>query len=193
MRIINSFLATLAKLNFFVDAKTLREGNEQVLHDQVLSTRIYLVLLTAIICTLVFFTAFNKTVITVKVSSPSLATYEQLQARYPTTLSCSCSQVAVPYADFISIKATFHPVRNSETVIDSRERMSYSLLDQPKQWGFGKMFFVQFLVFLSFSYRSVRTQNHPYYTREQLSTPNSNNWQLRNPITETYPGIRCLS
>ncbi|UJR34695.1 hypothetical protein I4U23_027472 [Adineta vaga] len=54
--------------------------------------------------------------ISVTVPKPSLVLFEQLQAKYPDTLSCPCRQVAVSYSSFLSITATYHQICSSEFI-----------------------------------------------------------------------------
>ena len=53
------------------------------------------------------------------VKNCSLTSYKQLQDLYPNTLKCPCSNVTVPYSEFISLSLTLHQVCSSDFVSDS--------------------------------------------------------------------------
>ena len=120
MSIVRRATQTLRQLNFFADAKTIRNGDEQLLREQVLSTRVYIVLMTTSICIILFSISFAQRTNSVTVSTSSIDTYERLQAAYPTTLSCPCQEIAVPYSTFLSVTATYHQVKNFILVISWR-------------------------------------------------------------------------
>ncbi|CAF5082083.1 unnamed protein product, partial [Rotaria sp. Silwood1] len=44
----------------------------------------------------------------VTVNSPTELIFEQLKNKYSSSLSCTCSKVAIPYSKFLSIKITAH-------------------------------------------------------------------------------------
>ena len=110
MKIFKDAILKLRQLNLFVDAKTKNERNGQVLHDQILSTRLYLVCLTISILTLMLFTVFTEMNVRITVNNPSFNTYKHLEAVFLDTLSCPCNEISVPYFNFVSIKTTYHQV-----------------------------------------------------------------------------------
>jgi hypothetical protein len=112
MAIVRQMIQKLKELNLFANAETMRKGDRQVLRDQVVSTRVYIILLIITLCILVVSTLLIERTTSTTVSTPSLALYEQLQVDYPDTLSCPCQQVAVSYSTFISIMEVFHQVKD---------------------------------------------------------------------------------
>jgi hypothetical protein len=50
------------------------------------------------------------------VLNPSLTTYKHLQDLYSSTLKCPCSNVSIPYSNFISLSATLHQVCSSDFI-----------------------------------------------------------------------------
>ncbi len=110
MTIVRHALLKLRQFNLFVDAKTKNEQDGQMLRDQILSTRIYLVFLIISVLILALFTLFTEVIVRVTVNNPSFNTYKHLEAAFPDTLSCLCDQVAIPYSSFISIETTYHQV-----------------------------------------------------------------------------------
>jgi hypothetical protein len=85
----------------------------------VIASRFYLIFLICSVLVLILFDGLRQTNIFVTKKSPSLATFEELYNAYPTTISCPCQQIAVPYDTFLSVSVSFHQV--------SHLRKSYSL------------------------------------------------------------------
>lgn len=110
MSIVKDVLLKLRRLNLFVDAKTRNQHDRQVLRDQILTTRLYLVCLTASILILVLYTLLTETTVRITVNNPSLDTYKYLEATFPDTLSCPCKEISVPYSNFLSVQTTYHQV-----------------------------------------------------------------------------------
>ena len=106
----------LTQLNLFTDIKIQSNDGEEIRRHQVLVTRVFLLLLAITFSTLGVFICLNARHNAVTVSRPSMDTYSSLQNKYPQTLSCTCSQIAVPYARFLLIQATQHPVCSSALV-----------------------------------------------------------------------------
>ena len=100
----------LRKLNLFVTPETRNSNDTELIHDQILSTRIYIVLLTTIIIVIALFTVLRPIPIAETIATPSLDTYLKLEATHATSLSCLCRQPTVTYANFFSIEPIFHQV-----------------------------------------------------------------------------------
>ncbi len=114
MEVVSYVTKKLGQLNFFRDAETMHEGDDRVLRNQIITTRVYLLLLFVNLLILVMFTSLTETTVSVTVLSPSLAIYERLQVDYPNTLSCPCRQITITLEDFLSITPTYHQVSVSE-------------------------------------------------------------------------------
>src|SRR5215467_3052189 len=67
---------------------------------------------------LLLFNSLSTQTSTVTVSSPSLTTYNHLQALHLNTLRCPCSNMTIPYHTFTSLSPIFHPVCSSDFVSD---------------------------------------------------------------------------
>ncbi len=80
------------------------------------ASRVYVVQLVISVLIVILFKSIEQTTISETISFPSLATFDQLQAKYPSTLSCSCQQVAVAFYSFASLKPNFHQVSYSTTL-----------------------------------------------------------------------------
>lgn len=109
--IVKQMLLTLRRFNLFVDGRKRDEQDGEVLRDQILSTRVYLVLMT-IMLVIALFILFTEMTIQVTVDNPSFETYKYLETIFSDTLSCPCDQIAVLYSSFISIETTYHQVKS---------------------------------------------------------------------------------
>ena len=63
------------------------------------------------------------------VAHPSLDTYLQLQGEHDSTLTCPCSQLAMPYGTFLNITYALHQICSSDLV--SPEWLDYLALFNP--------------------------------------------------------------
>lgn len=104
-------LQKLIKLNLFIDPQ-----NQQLVHEQILSTRLYLVLLSITLLFLTLFNALTPISTHIIVLKPPLETYLRLESKHSNTLSCPCQQSAISYSTFFSIQPVFHTVRLSADV-----------------------------------------------------------------------------
>lgn len=125
MRAVRSLIRQLAQINLFPDARTVQDPNPKVLRDQILTTRIYVLLVAATLLILVLFTSLSGKTSSLTIVNPSLAIYEKLQTAYPNTLVCSCRQAALPHEEFLSIAPVYHQVNISKatrpTISDGRK------------------------------------------------------------------------
>lgn len=77
------FCKRLRKFNVYTEA---HEDSPQKRRDQILSTRIYIIILVASLSVLVEYTSRRWQLIHVEIHNPSLTTYETLYAKYARTL-----------------------------------------------------------------------------------------------------------
>ena len=119
MQVVKRTLQWLIKLNLFGGANENGIENEQTLRDQLLNTRVYLILLSVSFIVFILLSSFTNRTVSVTVSKPSLDTFEHLQAMFLDTISCPCQNIAVPYSSFLSFKFTYHQVRYFEYLLKS--------------------------------------------------------------------------
>lgn len=98
--VLKAILHTLLKINLFKRPYS----NELRRRSEILSTRIYIVLLSVSISILILFTSISEYTMTIKVLSPTITTYRQLEAQYKSTLSCPCNNITASYKTFIAIQ-----------------------------------------------------------------------------------------
>ena len=103
-------LTLITKFNLYDDEENL------ALSDQLLSTRLYSIFLFITLLMLIFFTGFTIQTRIVSVSTPSMTEFEHLSLKYPLTLSCPCSQMTIPYKQFLTFSPQYHQICSSEFV-----------------------------------------------------------------------------
>ncbi|CAF0850861.1 unnamed protein product [Adineta ricciae] len=105
----------LKRLNLF---NTYSTNAKQIQHE-ILTTRIYLILLPMVLTIFIVYSAQMKLYYTVQVSNPTLSTYRQLLDLYPDTLSCPCSQLSLSYSTFVTLTHHLHPICLSDFIKES--------------------------------------------------------------------------
>jgi hypothetical protein len=105
-----------AELNLFIDQACRSDPFHS--RTMIISTRIYIVLLTVSIIILVVFSSLGTQFQTITKRNPSQADYEVLLGKYPNSLSCPCNRVTIPYGNFTSTNVDYHPVCSSVFVSD---------------------------------------------------------------------------
>ena len=96
----------LRALNLFRDPFVV--NNRHQLRNQIISTRIFLLCYTVSLLAYGLYLTFNRTTITVEISSPTVQQFNELFAEYPQTLSCSCINLSIRHQIFISLEPLFH-------------------------------------------------------------------------------------
>lgn len=94
------------QLNIFENGVT----DAKVVRQQRWSTRLYMVLFITLVIVFAARGGTEKQIIEVAVSDPSYDTFQSLQKKYPNTLKCPCTNIAVEYQSFIQIQPIFHQV-----------------------------------------------------------------------------------
>lgn len=113
----NVFLDKLRRLNIYTECHS---DSLRVRRDQILSTRVYFLLLLLSVVSLSGYIALSWQLLNFEINDPTFATYVQLQAKYPETLTCPCMRIAVDVGTFASIAVSFHQVRYSNRKWDSQ-------------------------------------------------------------------------
>ena len=108
--IVNQVLKKIAQINLFTDIQQADEQDELILRNQILSTRLYLALLTGSILILTNISFFSTHIVRITVENPEHDTYKSLVSDFQDSISCPCSQIVIPYEDFFSIDISYHQV-----------------------------------------------------------------------------------
>jgi hypothetical protein len=114
--ITQQFKQKISELNFF-EVETVSLENFD-LHKAIISTRLYIILLTSTLITLTIYTTLDGQNETVIIKNPSQSDFENLYLKYPNSLSCPCKEITIPYQSFISITTEYHPVCSSIFISD---------------------------------------------------------------------------
>lgn len=96
----------LINLNLF---ETGRPEIEAIRHER-WSTRIYIILLLGILYFLVIYKGLTNETSYITLKNPSQAVFESLEKKYPDTLNCPCSTIAIKYQEFVQMQPTLHQV-----------------------------------------------------------------------------------
>lgn len=106
---LHSLFRHFKTLNLFKDAHTTYDEHRR--RTQIVSSRIFIIMLLIIICILATYNGLRIQTQTVTVQEPSLSVCEQLQAKYGSTIECPCQNISVPvsstnilfYASLLSV------------------------------------------------------------------------------------------
>lgn len=97
-------------MNFF-KTEYLRSRRMYSQRMILMSSRIYFIAVTLAVIVLALFNGMTNITISATIKISSLAQFEQLHAAYPSTLSCPCQSLAVPYSAFVTLTPVYHQVR----------------------------------------------------------------------------------
>lgn len=110
MLFVTRILKILLKLNLYADKNTVADENHPITRDQILATRVYVVLFIILYFILLLFTIMYPMTITTTIQNPPEKTFKNLVATYQDTLSCPCQQISMLYSTFISFQPIYHEV-----------------------------------------------------------------------------------
>ena len=131
---------------------------------EIITTRIYLILLPTVLIILIIYLAQKELYHTVQVNNPSFDTYKRLLDAYPDTLLCPCSRLSIPYSNFFNLTLRFHPVCSTDFVPD--RLLEYLYNDDPN-------------VYLPIDFRSVGNGQF----QEKLLTTHFRQYLLRQCLS----------
>jgi hypothetical protein len=106
----------VAELNLFKDGAV--HSDPLHLRTAILSTRIYIVLLTISVINLAVFSSLGTQPDVISILNPSQVEYEDFLKKNGTSSSCPCSRVTIPYGNFTSTTIDYHPVCSSVFISD---------------------------------------------------------------------------
>ena len=96
----------LEGLNLFPSSTPL--ANPDLLYLQRLSTRMFILLLSVSIYTLLIYVSSDNVTKTVNVVNPSAHRFEKLYQNYSQTLACPCTKISTKYEEFVNITFSMH-------------------------------------------------------------------------------------
>ena len=89
------------------------KGTEHDLRNQVISTRVFICLLTLALIILSFYTLLTYVIQIVSIDNPTFHIYTKLAEKNPT---CPCKRISTEYQKFVMFKPTFHSICASNFV-----------------------------------------------------------------------------
>ncbi|CAF1287551.1 unnamed protein product [Adineta ricciae] len=105
----------LQHLNLFPSMESITDAHQ--FRNEIISTRIFLVLFILSLAILLLYTSVVKITKTVRVPAPSYEEYARLNSSYSQTLSCPCQNISIDYRDILHVNYTLH-----QTISDSLNR-----------------------------------------------------------------------
>ncbi|CAF1663667.1 unnamed protein product, partial [Adineta ricciae] len=93
-----------------------RSTNPFVIRRELLSTRLYLILLVISVSILTIYTSFTVRIKDESIKTPTYSQYQQLYKKYSNTLQCSCTNLSIEYGKFVKTEPLFHQVCSSDFI-----------------------------------------------------------------------------
>ena len=110
--ILNYFRNKIRTVNLF------RHSNYNQ-RNEIISTRLYLLIVFITVFTFLFYTSLISTTVTITNKQPNYDQYLLLEQKYSSKLACSCSNMVIDYEKFLSFNPEFHQICSS-SFVDSR-------------------------------------------------------------------------
>ena len=101
-------MANIREMNFFKNAQTDQSPEHR--YNQILSTRLYIVLLGISVFVLAVNTGISQNRVTDRLDSPSMSFVNQLQSQNLQEFSCPCLTMTIFFKPFTSLNYTLHQV-----------------------------------------------------------------------------------
>lgn len=106
----------LEELNLFPSTPPTTEN--QKLRIQLISTRVFIILLILSLYVFIIYTFTSLTIKTVIVRTPDLEKYSKLYEKYSEALTCPCTKVSITYESFLQITFSVHELCTSIFISD---------------------------------------------------------------------------
>ncbi|CAF1096560.1 unnamed protein product [Adineta ricciae] len=116
---IRSILQRLYQLNLFHKDHRNSNNNEFEIRNEIISTRLYLILLFLSLIILTIYSSQVELTKTVIITNPSIEQYISLYDNFHQTLICPCTNISIYQETFLIIQPNFHQICSSDFV-DSR-------------------------------------------------------------------------
>ena len=131
----------LIHLNLFND-----DTNDQhEKRNQILSTRLYLVIFFIILFLFVLYTSLSSETLIITKSEPTFEQYEDLYEDYSNRLQCPCENISISYKSFLSTQPNYHSICSSQLLNDNWiEFLSYENISYYYQLDYRRMVSLEF-------------------------------------------------
>ncbi|CAF4554186.1 unnamed protein product, partial [Didymodactylos carnosus] len=118
-RLHNLYVLMKQKIKQFnIFESKIPSTDEHDIRNTILSTRLFIVTLTVAVIVLVFYTSLIDQTRIVIIKSPTFEQYATLYEKSSETLTCSCTQISIPYDKFIHLSPIYHQVCSSQFITD---------------------------------------------------------------------------
>lgn len=108
----NTIREKLSTLNLFDSRST----DPKIVRREILSSRLFICLLTFSIIILIFYTFTGVQIKNQTINEPTQSVYNNLQQKYANTLQCPCKRISIPYGKFVNTIPLFHQVCSSDFI-----------------------------------------------------------------------------
>ena len=102
--------------NFNLFPSTPPSTDESILSYQRISTRFFVILLIWFLTILTLYNSLLKVTKSGTIKHPRYENYLQLSLKYPTTLTCPCSNITINYDKIMNVNYTFHQLCTSDFI-----------------------------------------------------------------------------
>ncbi|CAF1269244.1 unnamed protein product [Adineta ricciae] len=110
----SDIIIRIRQLNLYRKKLNNEPSDVILIHRQQKATRFYLIIFCLSMIIILVFISFSTQVHSETVSSPRESTFELLKIQYSSTISCPCSQVAIPYSQFLFVNVSaYHQICSS--------------------------------------------------------------------------------
>ncbi|CAF1411290.1 unnamed protein product [Adineta ricciae] len=86
------------------------------IYHSILSTRLYIISMFISLCIIILSSNFVNQTIHETILNPSREEYEKLEIQYSSTLQCPCTQISIPYGDFLNVQVKYHQICSSDFI-----------------------------------------------------------------------------
>jgi hypothetical protein len=119
LQLANAY-AALSNWNLFRSTQPSEDNdNGYQLKNQLISTRLFICLLSVSLIILLVYTSQVQVTHTITIDSPSFEVYSSLYENYAEVLTCPCTNIAIAQQEFISLTPTYHQICDSDFVKSS--------------------------------------------------------------------------
>ena len=112
---VQVIITRLHQLNLFPSDDPTTD-NDQEIRNQIISTRLFILLLCLTFGILTVYASQVPVIKTVSIPNPTSEQYLHLYDSFRETLTCPCKTIGIPQHTFLTVKPTFHQVCGSSFV-----------------------------------------------------------------------------
>ena len=125
LQITGKLIALVREVNLFRQYPS----TDRQIRYQGYATRLYICLLSVSVGTLAVYTMLSESTHRGTVFHPTESEHLRLAQAYPSSLSCLCTSISIPYSTFISIEPHYHQLCSSDLISSQWILYTYSAHD----------------------------------------------------------------